>query len=344
MMGDVPPDSALRPMIGRRTELRQLLDLVGLAEDAGSTSLSPVLSASAVVVSGDAGVGKSRLLAELREHALKAEWQVLVGPRLDLGDSALPHLPVPEVFGRLAADDPERTETIARNHPAVRRLMPGRRVTSERRTAEYTGRVPEPMDRADLFESVLSALDELSDDAPLIVLLEDLHWADQSTRELLSFLFARRLSDNVHIVATYRSDDLHRKHPLRATVAEWTRYPTVARVQLDRLSDRDVRSLVQSLHPSALNEATIHTIVTRAEGNAFFTEELVAATNRATDASRALPDDLADVLLLRLDQLDDAGRQTLRAASVAGRRVSHELLARVLDLPPGELDRSIRAT
>ena len=339
MMVDVPADTTLRPMIGRTDELSQLLDLVALGGDAHTPG------ASAVIISGDAGVGKSRLLAELRQHALEAEWQVLLGHCLDFGESALPYLPFTEVFGRLAAEDPELSEAIARTHPAVRRLMPGRRLSSDGSGGgEPSGGDAEPMDRADLFASVLAVLDELGARGPVLMLLEDLHWADQSSRELLSFLFARQLPDDVHIVATYRSDDLHRKHPLRASVAEWSRLPTVARLQLGRLSDGDVRSLVQALHPGGLSESAIHTIVVRAEGNAFFTEELVAATDRSSKTARALPDDLADVLLLRLDQLADSGRQTLRAASVAGRRVSHELLSRVVDLPPGELDRAIRTT
>jgi DNA-binding CsgD family transcriptional regulator/tetratricopeptide (TPR) repeat protein len=342
MMGFVPAELTLRPMIGRGAELSRLLELVGLADGAATTP-GAVRVANAVVISGDAGVGKSRMLAELRDHAVRADWQVLIGHCLDFGDSALPYLPFTEAFGRLAAEEPELSERLVRTHPAVRRLMPGQRLTVDvsAGSSGESARPNEPMDRAGLFASVLAVLDELATASPVLLLLEDLHWADQSTRELLSFLFARQLPDDVHIVATYRSDDLHRKHPLRAAVADWSRLPTVERLPLERLSDRDVRSLVQALHPASLSEATIHTIVERAEGNAFFTEELVAATGRS---SRALPDDLADVLLLRLDQLGDAARQTLRAASVAGRRVSHELLARVVDLPGAELDRAIRAT
>ncbi len=343
-MMDLVNAPALRPMIGRTDELRQLIELTGLPSDPPHRTSTPALSrgASAVIVSGDAGVGKSRLLAELREHAVTADWRVLIGHCLDFGDSVLPYLPFTEVFARLASDEPAVADAVVRANPAIHRLLPGRRLIGG--AADSDREVDaEPMDRADLFASVLATLDELSTSKPVLVLLEDLHWADQSTRELLSFLFTRRLGDDVHIVATYRSDDLHRKHPLRASVGEWTRLTTVARLQLDRLSDGHVRSLVHALHPRALAESAIHTIVERAEGNAFFTEELVAATDRSHLTSRAIPDDLADVLLLRLDQLDDAGRQTLRAASVAGRRVSHELLARVVDLPPAEFDRAVRS-
>ncbi len=326
MMGDVPTDTfPLRPMIGRSRELEELLKLVGLPDETASR---------AVVISGDAGVGKSRLLAELRQHALDADWQVLVGHCLDFGDSALPYLPFTEIFGRLSQESASLTDSVAHAHPAVRRLMPGRRVVGDASPAPT-----EPMERADLFDAVYATLEQLATAQPVIVLLEDLHWADQSTRELLSFLFARPFAQPVKLVATYRSDDLHRRHPLRNSVAEWSRLPGVARLQLDPLVDVDIRSLVQSLHPGPLPEVDIRAIVDRAEGNAFFTEELVVATSRG---GRALPDDLADLLLLRLDQLDESSRLTVRAAAVAGRRVSHELLARVVDLGPQALDKAIR--
>ncbi|MEP6762246.1 MAG: AAA family ATPase, partial [Sporichthyaceae bacterium] len=315
----------LRPMIGRSGELEQLLQLVGLSDDASSR---------AVVISGDAGVGKSRLLAELRQHALEADWQVLIGHCLDFGDSALPYLPFTEIFGRLSAESATLAEAVAHAHPSVRRLMPGRRMTGDASPG-----IAEPMERADLFEAVYATLEQLASAEPVIVLLEDLHWADQSTRELLSFLFARPFAQPVKLVATYRSDDLHRRHPLRTSMAEWSRLPGVSRLQLDPLNDVDVRSLVRALHPAPLPEVDIHAIVERAEGNAFFTEELVVATGRG---GRALRDDLADLLLLRLDQLEEASRLTVRAAAVAGRRVSHELLSRVVDLGAQAFDAAIR--
>ena len=110
-----------------------------------------------------------------------------------------------------------------------------------------------------------------------------------------------------------------------------------------RLSDADVRTLVQALHPAPLRRARRSTrIVERAEGNAFFTEELVG--RRRASAAGSLPDDLADLLLVRLDQLDDAARQIVRAASVAGRRVSHELLAaRRRPRRRAALDQALRA-
>jgi DNA-binding CsgD family transcriptional regulator/tetratricopeptide (TPR) repeat protein len=327
MMVDVPLDlPPLRPLIGRADELAELARLLGVTE-------SP--TSGVVLLSGDAGVGKTRLLHELRQQARDAGWYVLVGHCLDLGDSALPYLPFGEAFGTLEVDSPALADEIATTQPPVTRLMPGRRPPSLEGPVDGAR-----ADRTELFEAVYAALGRLGDDAPLLLVVEDLHWADRSTRELLSLLFARPFGSPVSIVASYRSDDLHRRHPLRAVVAEWARLPRVSRLHLAPLADADVRTLIRSLHPTPLRESDVRTVVNRAEGNAFFAEELVAA---AELGSGPLPSDLSTLLLVRLDQLDESARRLVRAASVAGRFVAHDLLSAVAGLADGELDLAVRS-
>jgi hypothetical protein len=327
MMMDVPADRpSTAPLIGRSIELDRLTELAGTHSDPRGSG--------AVLLAGDAGVGKTRLLKELRDRAQSAGWRVVVGHCLDFGDTALPYLPFTEIFGRLASAAPAVVVSLSEAHPAVRRLMPGRRSLTDTDQGQA-----ERMARADLFEAVHAALEELAGADPLLVIIEDVHWADQSTREMLSFLFARQFSSPACVVASYRSDELHRRHPLRAAAAEWARLPGVSRMQLEPLSDANVRSLVHAIHPAPLRESDIHTIVERAEGNAFFAEELIVAT---AFGGTILPHDLADLLLVRLDQLDEASRMTVRAASVAGRRVSHELLSHVVELDDSALEQSLR--
>ena len=322
MMGDVPPATDIRgPLVGRAVELDRLVGLVGVGQEEPA--------GSAVLVSGDAGVGKTRILAELRDRAEAEGWRVLVGHCLDFGDSALPYLPFSEAFGRLAAESPVVARTLVEAAPVIARLMPARRVLPE----QSTGAEAEPadattIDRPELFAAVHGALEQLGRSAPLLLVVEDVHWADRSTREMLSFLFSRRFDSPVAVVASYRSDDLHRRHPLRTTAAEWSRLPGVTRLDLGRLGDADVRELVHSLHPAPMSERALHGIVERAEGNAFFTEELVQAAEVGPDA---IPEALADLLLVRLDRLDDDARLVVRAAAVSGRRVPHLLLERVLE-------------
>ena len=178
---------------------------------------------------------------------------------------------------------------------------------------------------------------------PLVLVVEDLHWADQSTRDLMSFLFTRPFSQPVALVASYRSDDLHRKHPLRAKVADWSRLQNVHRMSLEPLDAAEVRELVACLGAgtgAVLTDDEVDMVVERAEGNAFFVEELVGAAAGTHDDT--LPADLAEVLLVRLDRLDETARQVVRAASVAGRRVTHELLAVATDAADAALEESLR--
>jgi DNA-binding CsgD family transcriptional regulator len=327
MMGHVPAElRPTRPLIGRAAEIRQLCDILSV-EDARAGGV--------VLLAGDAGVGKSRLLAELGDLVRGRDWRVLIGHCVDFGESALPYLPFSELFGRLAAESPAVADALIEVHPAIRRLMPSARLTADAAVGHG-----QSVDKADLFEAVHAALEYLARSAPLLLLIEDVHWADQSTREMLSFLFARGFREQVSIAASYRTDDLHRKHPLRTSAAEWARLPGVDRLQLSRLSDADVRMLIQNLSRGTLAENDIYSIIERAEGNAFFTEELVGA---AQVGKWTLPGDLVDLLLVRIDRLDDATRLVVRASAVAGRRVSHDLLSRVVDLDAGALDSTLRA-
>ncbi len=339
MMGHMAiPAEARLPLQGRARELDLLADLVGL------TGQPP----RAVLLAGDAGVGKTRVLTELVERCAAAGWRALVGHCLDFGDSALPYLPFTELFGRLAGDAPELLASLTDAHAALSHLQPGRRMMSG---SDPSGRPAENLDRSDLFEAIHAALEDLAtgpQGVPLLVVVEDVHWADRSTRDLLSFLFTRSFRGPVAVVASYRSDDLHRRHPLRATAAQWTRVPGVTRVQLDPLPDPAVRRLVRAISGgplTGLSDGEVHAIVARAEGNAFFAEELVgAAIGRESreETASGVPVDLADLLLARLDRLDEGGREVVRAAACAGRRVSHAQLAAVVGRVDGELDRSLR--
>ncbi len=292
------------------------------------------------LVAGDAGMGKTRLLTELAEHARGEGWQVMVGHCLDFADQLLPYLPFSELVGRLVDEAPELAEQVVARHPALAALAPGRRLMSAPSTEPIDASGQPRVDRAAIFDAVHAMLETRAEDGRVLVVIEDLHWADQSTRDLLRFLFARPFRGSVTIVGSYRSDDLHRRHPLRAAVAEWARLPGMVRMQLAPLADEEVRRLVRTLHPAPMRERDLAWVVTRAEGNAFFVEELVGATGTGDGL---LPEDLVDLLLVRLERLDDAGRQVVRAASCAGRRVNHALLAAVVMLPADELDRGLRS-
>ena len=323
-------DRMTSELIGRDAELEHLISTLGIS---ASGSAAPEQHPS-VLLAGDAGVGKTRLLTELRDRVVDSGWQVLAGHCLDFADSALPYLPFSEITGRMARELPELFDDVATRHPALLRLLPGQRMLSQATDPESI-----PADQAALLDGVHALAEAAGARQPLLLVVEDLHWADQSTRDLISFLFGRGFEAPVALIGSYRSDDLHRRHPLRRQVAVWARMTGVERVQLEPLDAADVRRLVERLHPDPLPEERVRDIVTRAEGNAFFVEELVGASWARTGG---IPEDLADVLLVRLEGLDDAAVTVVRAAAVAGRRVSHAALSAVVDLQPADLDRAVR--
>ncbi len=333
-----PSRTLIGPMVGRDAELTEIASFLGVRSSSGESAAQR----RHVVLSGDAGVGKTRLLKELSALAMTEDWRVVVGHCLDFGDSALPYLPFSEVLGRLEAELPEVVAKVTHENPALSRLRPGRRVldAAEDKSADR-GESSDSVDRADLFTAVHALLEAVGALSPLLVVVEDCHWADQSTRDLLRFLFSRAFEGPVAVIASYRADDLHRRHPLRRQVAEWTRLHGVERLQLSPLLDDDVRALVTMLVPSGLSAEELETIVGRAEGNAFFVEELVGAAG-LSEGCESLPDDLADVLLVRLDRLDGDARQVTRVASVAGRNVSHELLAAASGLGARQFEEAAR--
>ncbi|MBL1108916.1 AAA family ATPase [Streptomyces sp. 5-8] len=327
------------PLIGRNEELARLM---GVLERARSGA------AGAVLLAGDAGVGKTRLLDEVAGRAARAGTTVVTGHCVDLGDVGLPYLPFTEILGVLAAD--ERFTAVLAAHPAVHRLL---------------GSGPDPAGGPDgrlrLFEDVAGLLADLAAVAPLLLVLEDLHWADQSSRDLLRFLFSRGVlhrpgggpDRRLAVLASYRADDLHRRHPLRPLLAELVRLPGVERLELRPLPDPEVARLVRALEDRPLPDAVVHGIVARAEGNAFYAQELFAAAeggspctngagNGAVDAD-GVPSGLADLLLIRVEQLSETAQQVLRTAAVAGRRVEHALLREAAGLPEDTLEAALRA-
>lgn len=310
-LGAPPAPGAL---VGREEEL------AGLRTDLDAARAG---RAAAVLLAGDAGIGKSRLVAALAAEAVAAGGRVAVGRCLDAGDAALPYLPFSEVLAALPGD----AGTV---RPALRGLLPG--------PAGDPAPAGWDVGRLQVFDAVAGALREAAATDPLVVVLEDLHWADRSSRELLSYLLARLGSQRLLVLATYRTDDLHRRHPLRATLAELVRLPAVRRAVLSPLPDDAVLELVRdrSAGPGGTDEATLRRIAARSEVNAFYAEELVAA------GSDGLPGGLADLLLTRLDRLSTPAREVLRVASLAERRIPHDLLRDAAELSPGELDAGLR--
>ena len=314
--------------IGRADELDRLLALLDRAERG-----RPAVG----LVAGDAGVGKTRLLDELAARAEGRGARVLVGGCMEVGDVGLPYVPFVDAFRDLGANPGEADLAAPQVAavPSLGRLLPER--------GPDWGPAPPPGDgfeRVQLFDGVLSLLGRLSELAPLLLVIEDLHWADRSTRDLLAFLVRTLRGGRVALVASYRSDELHRRHPLRPLLAELVRVPDLERIELSPFGRGELAQHLQAVAGQPVPAAVVDRILARSEGNAFFAEELVAAG--AIRADIALPDALADVLLARIEALPELAQEVLKVAAVAGRRVGHRLLVAATGRPEAEVERGLR--
>ena len=311
-------------LVGREAELSHLLTLLDAAA-AGQ----PVVT----LVSGDAGVGKTRLVAELASFARSKGFTVLSGRCAELGD-AVPYLPLADAL-RDATTGPSPGGALLdalAARPVLSRLLPDR---SE--TQPAGGDMP-GLVQQQLFGAVLGMLTEIAGAAPVLLILEDLHWADQSTRDLITFLSRMLHSERIALVATYRSDDMHRRHPLRPVVAELLRLPSVSLVELGPLTSSAMAELLTSQSGRRLDAAAISQMITRAEGNPYYAEELIAASSDGNH----LPAGLADLLLARVERLSPEAQQVLRTAAATGRRVDDELVRRASGLDEQLYDSAVR--
>jgi DNA-binding NarL/FixJ family response regulator/tetratricopeptide (TPR) repeat protein len=312
--------------IGRAEELQRLAATLDRAEQ-GRPRL--------VLLTGEAGVGKTRLLLEFADQARRRGARVLAGGCVELGDIGLAYLPVVDALRGLG-DDPAEAELLAEvamTAPGLGRLLPG------------VGR-PGPMgahgdglDQLQIFDAVRVLLMRQSERSPLVVVLDDLHWADRATRDLVGFLARTFWSGRVLLVASYRSDELHRRHPLRPLLAELIRLAGVERLELAPFSRAELAAHLGAISGAPLPAAQVERIHARSEGNPFYAEQLLAA---GRDAQVELPPTLADVLLLPVQALSEPAQQVLRVTAVAGRRVSHRLLAQVAGSPEPDLEQGLR--
>jgi DNA-binding CsgD family transcriptional regulator len=314
-------------LVGRNAELGRLRARL---DDAAAGR------AVAALIGGDAGVGKSRLVSEVTEIAASQGFTVLCGQCAEIGDS-VPYLPFADA---LRSASPE-VETAVKARPVLARLLPdgGDGSSPEADLAGLT--------RQQMFGTVLGLLAELSAQAPVLLVLEDLHWADASTRDLLTFLLRMLHRERVAIIGTYRTDDLYRRHPLRLVIADLLRLPSVLPLELGPLAPAALAELLFSISeiPGQLPAATINRIVASAEGNAYYAEELLAALSDTAGADAGepgLPAGIAALLMSRVERVPDAAQQVLRAAAVAGRRAGDHLIRAASGLPDATYDEAVR--
>ncbi|MER7890846.1 AAA family ATPase [Micromonospora sp. NPDC094482] len=329
MLGAVTARSASTVLVGRQPELAALRDALGRARAGEATT---------VLVGGEAGVGKTRLMEEFRRLAVDAGARPLVGQCLELGEAGLPFAPFAAALREVLRSD--GAEVFAGYEAEFARLLP-----ELARVPAVVG-APAPLPLSDaprgyLFDLVAELFQRLADARPLLLVIEDLHWADRSTRDLIGFLVRAARPGRLLLVCTYRTDELQRGHPLRPFLAELDRAREVERIELARLDRDGTGAILADLLGAEPAARAVDDIHDRTQGNPFFIEELAAAGDPIGCAT--LPDTLRDLLLARVDRLPDPAQRVLRIAAAGGTRFAHQLLAEVAGLPEAELEDALRA-
>jgi predicted ATPase len=254
--------------------------------------------AEVAVVAGEAGVGKSRLLGEVAQLAVARGFRVLSGGCVELGGEAMPLAPLVDVLRTLAGQvsPAELDRLLGPARPEFARLLP------ELDTTAPSGDAPV----VQLLEYVLGLIRRLAGPRPLLLSIEDLHWADQSTRDLVVFLVRRLCDLPVVLLLSYRSDELHRRHPLRPLVACWERSRSVCIVHLPRFGRAEVDAQLGAIRGVPSDGRLTDLVFDRSQGNAYLVEEIFAAIESGSDPGD-LPPSLRDVLLARSESASDRG-------------------------------------
>jgi DNA-binding CsgD family transcriptional regulator len=286
-----------------------------------------------VLIGGEAGVGKSRLVGEFSALAAGGG-RVLVGGCLELGASGLPFAPFTTVLRQLV-----REVSVAgigefltgQASRELARLLPELGEPAQHEDEAYQGEA-----RARLFEQMLSLFERLGNAGPVALIIEDAHWADRSTRDLLTFLIGnQRVLRGVLIVVTFRSDELHRAHPLRALLAELGRVSWVQRFELPRLTRHEAAAQITAILASDPDPALVDSVFRRSEGNPLFVEQLLGCDEE-------LPESLRDLVLANVQRLPDETKDLLRVASAGGVWLGHRLLGSVSGVDDDDLARVLR--
>ena len=299
---------------GRKTELAALASAFDAAADGRPGT---------VLVGAEAGGGKSRLASEFAEN-VRRRALVLAGGCVDLSAVGPPYAPFTAVLRELLHQ---------RGGAELTALLPADSARELAWLLPEFGAPPAGVDpdmaRARLFGVLLALLGQLAGQQPLVLVVEDMHWADRSTRDLLAFLVRNLRHAAVLVVVTFRSDELHRTHPLRPLLAQLGRMDGVTRLELPRLSRQEVAVQLEGILGRPPEPEVADAVHERGNGIPLFTEALV---NSDGTISREVPRSLQDLLLGAVKELPEQTQQVLRSAAVAGARVGHALLAAVTGL------------
>jgi DNA-binding CsgD family transcriptional regulator/tetratricopeptide (TPR) repeat protein len=305
-----------RAIVGRDEPLRTL---AGMLDDAAAGA--PQLA----LITGEAGVGKTRLVGAVEARGREAGFLVLHGESLEFGGEAFPYAPVVAALRELPLDE-EQDDLDDDARGALAALLPRLRLESGGR------RVSGRFGQGRLYELMLEQLSRAAARRPLLVVLEDVHWADRSTRDFVAFLARNLRAERIALALTYRTGELPPTHPTRRLVAELARRPLATRLDLEPLARDDVARQLETIAGAAVPTALVDELHSLAGGNPFFVEELYAARR---EGCADVPATVADAVALRFDALSEPARSLLAVVAAAGGQATHAVIERCAPVAPG---------
>jgi tetratricopeptide (TPR) repeat protein len=316
-----------------RVGLSRTTPLVGRSEESGRLrrALAEAVGGRPTVtlVLGEPGIGKSRLVGELADSAPGEGASVLWGECAPFAGVDIPYSAVasalrgvdsPLLESALAEMDPRAARELANVFPDI--IGPG--------GEDPAASVPQ----ARVFGWMLALLRALTRSRPVLLVLEDIHWADLSTRDFLQFLVHNMRAERLAVVATMRPSAERGETSLRRMVVDMRRDERVIRIDLQPLSKECVGRQVAALLEKRPSADLIETLFARAEGNPFYTEMLLEA---GEGAAGALPQTVRDALLVPIEELSADSLELVRACAVVGRPVEHGLLGAMVGMERREL-------
>ena len=306
-----------------------------------------------LLISGEAGVGKTALVAEAARAASEDGACVLFGhceedlaTPYQLFAEALNHYVTHATEDRLLAHVEEHGADLARLVPALSRRIP--ELPDSKATDADT-------ERFLLFAAVVRLLARASEDQPVVLVLEDLQWADRGSLLLLRHLIAAEHVMRVLVIATYRDGELSRTHPLVETLAALHRQSGISRIEMTGLDNTGVLSLMEAAAGQAMDDAGValaHAVHNETDGNPFFVSEVLRHLSETgaiyqDTAGRwmaqgppdqiALPESVRVVIGARVGRLGPAAEHVLSMAAIIGRDFDLDLLARATAITEEEL-------
>jgi DNA-binding CsgD family transcriptional regulator len=303
--------------IGRVSEMNVLQDVLD-----GIVIADPAV----VVVCGEAGVGKSRFVSETLRTRTPSAARVLFGECSGFAPGSLPYEPIVRSLRQLLSSAPAVATELLSGHEAVVRLLPELQPAGELPNLEATSSVD---GQARLFAELATVFWQLAADAPLILVLEDLHWADRSSLQFVAYLCHELRGKRIAILGTYRDDEASATTVLGSWLADRRRDPRLVEIPLHRFSVTELAGQVAGIRGYPADHDLISALHERSGGNPYFTELLLgdaAGGSPREEGSGSLSERLQQVLLTRVGDVDAVTRALLGAVAARGHAVSHESL------------------